>query len=863
MKLIISVFVALVVCAAAQAQTPPQYFTQPGIEVVGAGCTTAFYLDPLCKPCGVGMKSSGNYSASIQSAPAGLSVTGSTTSGSNVLTVTAIVTGSLLIAPGMNVIGPTGALAAGTSIAGYGSNTGGGLGTYVMSANATGTASGTFSFSHVPAYWTMGDLPDAAPLSPSICTTAQWEGAPWGSAGSWNAAGTDAAKNAVMKSFLATEYGYANSGTWHVYYVSQSGTTTSGAPDAPSDPYGLLAPILNAVDTPVSNFSGTASLTAGSNIVTISCPCTSTLGRGSEFLTGAGFGTHPYIVEQLSSTAHGALGTSGTYMMTSGAAATETPEAVTAGYLPGGVIVIEGTSTPWPQCGLSPTSPCLGLTHCGAGGDNPPCFELSGSVGHPLMIMSFPGNVVSMPSLSGTDGLDLQGYGNSGPPPTVAAGYLILEGLEWSDPISDQDGASGGGLSINAYNHLTVEYSEYAGWDKIFIATGNSRDDTVRDNVVHDMATHGVYVGSVSSKCAYLSTPGVDTNFAVDAINYVNGLSCGAVYNPRTMHNVFYADSQSNYDTVHYNSWIDGGNIEGNVIDYSGQPVSLQTSEYNIDVDGNLIFDNTHEAFLIFPYSNDAVNATLTQGSTTMTVSSVLYSIESNNGMIAAEMVSGPNGILPLGTTISTAPGSPGTGTYTLSQPANASGSVVIIGGPTFAGPSTDRWNAFRNNVVWVGQPSDNILSGTPGGFTLLGEKTSISYVKNTSLLNNLIVTTNNYPGTGAGIPFQWQQYNGYPEATNAAGNIVFSVGSETGGSAVMWLQTSTVSTVLPQGYYNFSGGTGCSSSSASFNSCFPSNTFATSNPLPNALESYAQTPGLFDFSCHPGQTGCVDGRLH
>ena len=113
----------------------PAVYSQPGIQIVGPGCTTAFYIDPLCKPCGVGMKSSGQYPVT-QTPP------------------------------------------------GYGA----------------------------PAFYTMGDMPDADPNDPTVCTTAQWE-AKWG----WTTP-VSASDNNAMVNYLQQDMHFTN--TSRIFYIS-------------------------------------------------------------------------------------------------------------------------------------------------------------------------------------------------------------------------------------------------------------------------------------------------------------------------------------------------------------------------------------------------------------------------------------------------------------------------------------------------------------------------------------------------------------------------------------------------------------------------------------------------------------------
>ena len=876
-------FVVLTLCITeCLAQSAPNIFVQPPVAILGPGCTTMFYTDALCKPCGTGMKSAGNpinigYWNSSTAYTTGMWVTYAGDSTYPNRSYWEATTGNTDSAPAGSggVSTNSNWTESPTPYAGY-----------AIVQNPAGAG--------VPAYYSMGDTPDADPNSATICTTAEWQ-AKWGS------------NNAAMVSYLNDDFdgGFANTGS--IYYVSltpvtaictatptntgctftswsggaMSGATVylstgqwisgasitsggiatwsatvTGSPTTailgvsvvndPAHPYMTLAPIFTALDTTVAQSAcGTVETTISSYIVTVVTASGCTLKRSALF-TASGIPANAFVVQQVSGTPGG----TGTYLLTKEATATHgTAESLTTGYQPGGVVVIDAGQ--WLGCSsATPTSGCLSFQPADGGNPN---WEPSGSPGNPLLIMSYPGAVVAVTS-TGQGGNMFQM--NAGVNPTTAACCFTVDALEFPDAKYDQ-----GYLGVFvSFTDVTLERNEWAGWDNIQFANGTA-NDVLRWNVGHDIYAHFLY-NDWDVGCA-LTNPGVDTNFGQDQLNVIAGTSCGAAYNVAALGNVVYDCGYQGYDCLHFNGWGLGQLAIGNIIAYSGYPIAIVTGQYGLDANNNLMFDDASECVLIWDYTNYYGLATFGSGSTSITLTVPPLPGSSTTWPATTMYVYGtnlPSGPPPSGATLTSSGGNVA-GTYTLSQPTlgAATNEPVSMGGNNGAsnnsGPSTLRYETVRNNVCEQGNPSDLIYGGNPGYGIRVYESTGTTYIKNISLLNNTIQTYNSDSGVGqmplsflvgsaqsGGSYTQPTTAGDFPETDTITANTFFN--SDTGHCSsncnIMNLDAGASQTIAG-GTYTFSG-------SGQFSSYFSGNTYASSTPFPNCPESYAQTPWLCTF---------------
>jgi hypothetical protein len=345
-----------------------------------------------------------------------------------------------------------------------------------------------------PAYYTMGDMPDADPNDPNVCTTAQWA-AKWG----WTMP-VSASDNSAMVGFLQKDVGFTN--TSRIYYISMTGNDATAVMNDPSHPYATMAAIKY------------------------------------------GANGNPGINDNQ-----------------------------------GGVVVIEGGD--WGAA----ENPSISLGPCQVGR----CWELSGSPGHPLLLMSFPGEVVQIQSAG--DVIDATGTYSPG----KSACCVTIDGLEFWD---SQYGRGLGAIAVANFADFTVENSEFAGWDKIFFGP-NTVNALVKDNVFHDMMSHAVYFGFNGG----ISHGPGDFNFAVDYANFLHGTSQGASYHGQIIGNVMYENGGNGYEPIHVNTYIDYPVIQGNIISYSGGTgIGLYTGVYHAFVADNVLFDNGRDCITLFLY---------------------------------------------------------------------------------------------------------------------------------------------------------------------------------------------------------------------------------------------------------------------
>ena len=238
------------------------------------------------------------------------------------------------------------------------------------------------------AYYTMGDMPDADPKSPIICTSAQWAAVSWdGSGNTWATptSGNAAANTSLMLAFLEKEKGFSTlAATPAIYYISQSsnaflplGNDTTCAssgvaiPNRPDIPCLTTKPVMTALEVATGQtFAG--NVTGSGTTITVNSTTQGTLGPGT-VITGASYPGSDAVLYQLNAT-----------QWEMSKSATVSAESVTGANLKGGAVLVGGGT--WANAGNP-----LYFT---AGYSGTPSFLISGSPGYPLYIGVFPGQVV-------------------------------------------------------------------------------------------------------------------------------------------------------------------------------------------------------------------------------------------------------------------------------------------------------------------------------------------------------------------------------------------------------------------------------------------------------------------------------------
>jgi hypothetical protein len=217
-----------------------------------------------------------------------------------------------------------------------------------------------------------------------------------------------------------------------------------------------------------------------------------------------------------------------------------------------------------------------------------PCFALSGSPGHSVYVMAYPGEAVQtdIPIIA-----DLV----YSPAPKVCC--VTVDGLEFR---ADKYGLGDGFSLVNTSDYTFVN-DEFAGWHQDFFGD-HTVNAVVKESVFHDMMYHAVYWGD----SVLLGGPG-DFDFASNRKNCVNGslAKMCASSNARVIGNVMYSNGDSGYEPIHLNTYLDGAIVEGNIVSYSGgTPIALQTGVYHAEIRANVLFDNGRDCLTLYLYDN-------------------------------------------------------------------------------------------------------------------------------------------------------------------------------------------------------------------------------------------------------------------
>lgn len=637
-------------------------------------------------------------------------------------------------------------------------------------------------------FYSVSDTPDADDTDPTVCTTAQWQ-AKWGTT------------NAGMISFLEAKKGLTAGQLANIYYISLTGNNGTAVVNDPAHPYLTPAPIMTILSTKVggvypggviiargATLSGQGTISGGVLTVT-TAPSPNNLGPG-QLITMSGVPVGTYIS---SGTGPYTLGNSSGLTIPTVSSAT----AFTASW---------GYTLNFNPFNLQATN--YGSNYVSGN----PGFSISGSTGKPVYIMAYPGEIVqsSAAFISGSGGA---------PPPFPNVCCVTIDGLKfWNDKYDTGIGA----IVTEKTANITVINNEFVGWDKIYFGD-HSVDDVVYDNVFHDIYAHAVYFSySAYPACAALYYP-MDINFALDAINYANGKSCGASYRARIVDNVIYNSGTQGFDPLHINTFMDAAVVTGNIVSYAGgSPLGMQTGNYNGFYSGNLLFDSGTSCWTMFGSAwNPAHHNHNTIANNVCWVSSPSDTIRSSQpagGFVSFGSVStvvNCGTITATGCTLVSA----WPGLTNIIQIILSTGQVIPVANVTLNSTA----------VTW---PSTTI-TGTPSAF--ITEEAIGYWNKNTLFQNNVVVTTDNGSSVAA-LPFQYSWYS-YPETDTIHSNTFWSIGNTS--NRTMFIDPQTITTLTP-GTYTFTQMQALSSN-------YTGNTYANPN-FPAASEALLTTPGAFNF---------------
>jgi hypothetical protein len=243
--------------------------------------------------------------------------------------------------------------------------------------------------------------------------------------------------------------------------------------------------------------------------------------------------------------------------------------------LEGGAVIIRGGI--WTDLNFNP---------CWYNNGNP-CFNLSGSEGHPIYVMAYPGEPVQ--TNRGITSVTYQPF------PHVCC--VTIDGLIFR---ADRYGL-GDGFSGSDTTSWTFINCEFAGWHQILFGD-HTVDALVKNSVFHDMMYHAIYFAFGGKG---LSQGPEDFNFALDEQRFRAGQSRGASYRGRIIGNVMYNNGASGYEPIHINAYIDSPVVEGNIVSFSGgSAFALQTGVYHALIRNNLFFDNGRDCGTLYLYDH-------------------------------------------------------------------------------------------------------------------------------------------------------------------------------------------------------------------------------------------------------------------
>jgi len=252
--------------------------------------------------------------------------------------------------------------------------------------------------------------------------------------------------------------------------------------------------------------------------------------------------------------------------------------------LRGGAVIIRGGE--WTDLNFNP---------CPYNQGNP-CFNLSGSDGHPVYVMAYPGERVQ--TNRAISSVTYQPF------PHVCC--VTIDGLIFR---ADRYGLGDAFFGADTKSWTFIN-CEFAGWHQIMFGD-HTVDALVKDSVFHDMMFHAIYFGFGGHGLS--QGPG-DFDFALDEQRFRSGRSAGASYRGRIIDNVMYGNGAAGYEPIHINAYIDSPVVEGNIVSFSGgSAFALQTGVYHGLIRNNLFFDNGRDCGTLYLYDHGdpAIPATL------------------------------------------------------------------------------------------------------------------------------------------------------------------------------------------------------------------------------------------------------------
>ena len=857
---------------------PVSATTGPGLgqaQVIGHGCTTAYFIDDDCDGCGPGVKSPAqqqNLGNGVVPYPVSVTWQGTATwtSGSTTVTINSTTLGYLQTWPAMKFAGTGWGTTAATasypvSFGTYGVQApyGAGSGTGTITVNLAPTQSGSgslqtvISFGIAP-YWTMGDTPDADDTDPTVCTAADWM-TKYG----WTdppTSGTDSANNAAMVSFLNSRKHFAN--TSRIFYVSQAGSSTgncaaagTATPNAPSQACQTFAPVLRALSVTSTTFTGNIACTLGSTTITVAASgLTGALTPGTK-LTGGCLPAADYVVRQLSGTA-GAVGVAGTYQMSIAATSSSASVSATGINYTGGVVVIRGGSN----------TPTTLYFSGGAGNGSNPSFQVSGSQGYPVLMMNFPGERV-LDGTADAGGNIITATGSNNPGRYTCC--VIWDGISFqAATYGTTDGIHGAFVTDYEFRNC-----EMAGMDDGVLFADKHVNVRVDNCVFHDIDHHATYDswgGSQSNSTGTLVNGSNVLTLVSGAGNAITPMLGSTVCLVASCTGISYPPGGNGGATsgASVYTWITAQlsgatNSTGTYQMNNAASATVSTPQsmiINVGADfeaqtGLFNFNQDDKAY--YAVAPGSVNTTTTGASYNWQVyNNVAYNDGNGNyePFHVNDVISG----CEVYGNISSYTGGPAMALQTGDYNCNVSGNLFFFYGSDCINiyldrsivPMNEAYNAFVNNVCMSGATTEQVRGESPGDGSVYQNPTQNGvgyFVKYTLVQGNTIV--GQWTGAGSTAALDFESYS-YPESFIIKNNNIWN--AYTGNSGAYSFQVGvSASPTAVVGNYTVAQLNTCSNWSAN---CvagnYAGNTFSNPN-FPNCPESALYTPGQCNFGIY------------
>ncbi len=211
-------------------------------------------------------------------------------------------------------------------------------------------------------------------------------------------------------------------------------------------------------------------------------------------------------------------------------------------------------------------------------------IDLSGSPGHTLYVMAYPGEQVITQTMGAIN-------------KATAIGNVTYDGFTLRSPKLNR----GDIVSFTEANHITLVNNEFIGGHQTFFAN-RSEDILIAQNVFHNMGYHAIYFGLCCNTTVGEKLGDIDFA-AADRMYYANqndpSVPNGVMvsYRGNILNNVLYNNGDGGYEPIHIRSTIDGVTVDGNIISYSGGTgIGLQYGVYHARLTNNVIFDGGRAA---------------------------------------------------------------------------------------------------------------------------------------------------------------------------------------------------------------------------------------------------------------------------